>query len=549
LRTSEDPNPSNSTYRFYLLFDVSGISGPVQSVRLRLYVTDATNSAQGVYAIGNTTWTESGITYQNAPAIGGSPLVTVTPRTLNTYVDIDLPASAISGSGRYTFALKSAGTDSLIVASREVAANRPQLVINGGSPPPPNTPVGAFTATPSSGNAPLTVAFTDQSTNSPTAWSWDFDDPGSGSQNTSTLRNPSHTFSAAGSYDVTLTPSNGAGTGTQATHTISVTTPGGSGDPVFVGAGDIANCSRTQDESTAVLLDGIAGTVFTAGDNVYENGTATEFTNCYGPTWGRHKARTRPATGNHEYQTSGASGYYGYFGSAAGDPSKGYYSFDIGAWHAVVLNSNCSQVGGCGATSPQATWLRNDLAAHPTSCTLAIWHHPRFSSSRSSPDGLTAALWQALYDAGAEIVIGGHYHNYERFDLQTPAGARDAAFGIREIVVGTGGAALVGFSGGVMANSLVRNSSTYGVLKLTLHPASYDFAFVPIAGQSFSETGSGTCHATPSASAQAEAAAATDRQLREWSLDIAERTRRGRPSVVLPADLRDAATGARPGSD
>ena len=234
---------------------------------------------------------------------------------------------------------------------------------------------------------------------------------------------------------------------------------------------------------------GSPGTVFTAGDNVYENGTATEFTNCYGPTWGPHKARTRPTAGNHEYQTSGASGYYGYFGSAAGDPSKGYYSFDIGSWHGIVLNSNCSQVGGCGASSPQTTWLRNDLAAHPASCTVAIWHHPRYSSSRSSPDGLTAPLWQALYDAGAELIIGGHYHNYERFALQTPAGAVDNAFGIREVVVGTGGVALVGFSGGVMASSLVRNNATDGVLKLTLDPTSYDFAFVPIAGQSSTDFG------------------------------------------------------------
>src|SRR3954454_5366308 len=122
-------------------------------------------------------------------------------------------------------------------------------------------------------------------------------------------------------------------------------------DPVFVGAGDIASCSRTQDEATAKLLDGIAGVVFAAGDNVYENGTLKEYTDCYGPTWGRHKSRTKPVPGNHEYQTSGAKGYYGYFGSLAGDPAKGYYSFDIGAWHAVMLNSNCSAVGGCGTTS------------------------------------------------------------------------------------------------------------------------------------------------------------------------------------------------------
>ena len=211
--------------------------------------------------------------------------------------------------------------------------------------------------------------------------------PGVGSANTSTQRNPSHTFANAGSYDVTLTPSNAAGTGTPVTHTISVTTGGGGGgDPVFVGAGDIADCSRTQDEATAKLLDAIPGTVFTAGDNVYENGTATEFANCYGPTWGRHKSRTKPTIGNHEYQTSGASGYFGYFGSAAGDPSKGYYSFDIGSWHGVVLNSNCGQVS-CGTSSAQTNWLRADLAAHPASCTLAIWHHPRSARAQSESGG------------------------------------------------------------------------------------------------------------------------------------------------------------------
>ena len=210
-----------------------------------------------------------------------------------------------------------------------------------------------------------------------------------------------------------------------------------------------------------------------------------------------------------------------------------------------MLNSNCSQVGGCGATSAQATWLRADLAAHPAACTLAIWHHPRYSSSRSSPDGLTSPLWQALYDAGAELVLGGHYHNYERFALQTPAGAVDNAFGMREIVVGTGGAALAGFSGGVMTNSLVRNNSSYGVLKLTLQPSGYDFTFVPIAGQSFSDSGSGSCHAAPSASAQAEAAAATDVQLRQWASELTDRARRrGLPTTVLRRDLRDARTGA-----
>jgi hypothetical protein len=268
-------------------------------------------------------------------------------------------------------------------------------------------------------------------------------------------------------------------------------------DPVFVGAGDIASCSRSQDEATARLIDAIPGTVFTAGDNVYEKGSTTEYARCYGPSWGRFKARTRPVPGNHDYETPGATGYFGYFGSRAGDPAKGYYSFNLGAWHVVMLNSDCSDIGGCGATSLQARWLRSDLAAHPATCTMAVWHHPRFTSARSRPDGLTNALWQALYAAGADVIVNGHVHDYERFAKQTPDGVA-SPYGIRQFVVGTGGAGLVGFST-PMRNSQVRNSRTYGVLRFTLHASSYDFAFVPIAGQTFRDSGSTPCHGKPPA--------------------------------------------------
>jgi PKD repeat protein len=545
LRTREDANPANSTYRSYLLFDVVGLTGAIESVRLRVFVTDVSQNVQSVYAIAGTTWTEAGLTYDNAPPIVGAALANKTAPTLNAYLDFDLPPSTVTGDGRYAFALKSSSVDSMLVNSRETATGRPQLVINGGTPPLPVAPVGAYSADPSGGGAPLDVTFTDQSTNSPTAWSWNFGDPDSGSANSSSLRNPSHTFASIGSFDVTLTPSNAFGSGTPVTHTITVTTAPAGSDPVFVGAGDIANCSRTQDEATAKLLDGISGTVFTAGDNVYENGTATEFANCYGPTWGRHKARTKPVVGNHEYQTSGASGYYGYFGSAAGDPSKGYYSFNVGTWHAVVLNSNCSNVA-CGTTSAQTTWLRNDLAANPRTCTVAIWHHARFTSSRTSPDSKTAPLWQALYDAGADLVISGHNHNYERFAPQTPAGAPDPSFGIREFVVGTGGAALAGFSGGTMANSQARNSSTYGVLKLTLHPSGYDFRFVPIAGQSYSDSGSGSCHGRPSSSAMSSARAATETQARLSALDTIQVARRGLAPPTYACDIPAVPPARRP---
>jgi len=267
-------------------------------------------------------------------------------------------------------------------------------------------------------------------------------------------------------------------------------------DPVLVGAGDIANCSRSQDTATAKLLGSISGTVFTAGDNVYTHASASEFTNCYGPTWGQYKSRTRPAIGDEDYETSGATGYFGYFASRAGPAGKGYYSYSLGAWHIVVLNSECSEVGGCGSTSPQAQWLRSDLATHATTCTLAIWHHPRFSSAQSKPDGRSVTFWQILYDYGADVIVNGHRHQYERFAPQTSTGAASSSYGIRQFVVGTGGAALVGFSG-TAPNSQVRNSSTYGVLKLTLHSSSYDFAFIPIASQSFKDSGTATCHGRP----------------------------------------------------
>jgi len=190
-----------------------------------------------------------------------------------------------------------------------------------------------------------------------------------------------------------------------------------------------------------------AGTVYTTGDNAYESGTASEFANCYDPSWGRStiKERTYPTLGNHEYySTANASGYFEYFGAVAGDPQKGYYSYDLGSWHVISLNSNCSFVaGGCAAGSPQVEWLKNDLAAHSNACTLAYWHHPLFSSGTLNGGfPKMKPSWEALYTAKAEVVLNGHVHNYERFAPQTPSGVADPAQGIREFVVGTGGRSL-----------------------------------------------------------------------------------------------------------
>lgn len=273
----------------------------------------------------------------------------------------------------------------------------------------------------------------------------------------------------------------------EAAITVSVRGP----SAVLVGAGDIATCgsSATGDEQTANLLDGIPGTVFTAGDNAYPNGTASEFADCYAPSWGRHKARTRPVPGNHEYLTLGASGYFGYFGAAAGDPAKGYYSYGVGPWHIIALNSNLSMNAG----SPQERWLREDLDANSTLCTLAYWHHPRFSSGPHGSSAATQGLWQALHDAGADVVIAAHDHTYERFAPQTATGQLDMSRGIREFVVGTGGAGLYSFNAPA-PNSEVRSNSSRGVLKLTLYADRYEWQFVPVAGSSFTDSGSASCH-------------------------------------------------------
>jgi acid phosphatase type 7 len=269
-----------------------------------------------------------------------------------------------------------------------------------------------------------------------------------------------------------------------------------SSDPILVGAGDIASCDDLAGaQATANLLDNIPGTVFAAGDLAYPDGSDQQFANCYGPTWGRFKQRTRPAPGNHEYHSDGASGYTRYFGAAAGDPKKGYYSYELGAWHVVVLNSQCAQVGGCNAGSPQEQWLRQDLAQHPVPCTVAYFHEPLFSSGAKHGNGPEVKpFWQALYAAGADLVINGHDHDYERFAPQDPDGHADATRGIREFVVGTGGKSTHRSFGTPQPNSEARNAHTFGVLKLTLHATSYEWQFVPEAGKTFTDSGSGACH-------------------------------------------------------
>jgi len=280
-------------------------------------------------------------------------------------------------------------------------------------------------------------------------------------------------------------------------------------------AGDIA-CGATSTgaacremvTSDLILAAGPAA-VLALGDVQYECGDIEDFTTSFDRSWGRFKSLIHPAVGNHEYrfndpaciQTSlGAPGYFSYFGAAATplDPScrvscRGYYSFDVGAWHIIALNSNCPFIGGCGVGSPQEQWLRTDLAANTAACTLAFMHHPRFSSGQQGSTPALQALWQALYDANADVVLAGHDHMYERFAPLNAAGTLDAARGLRQFTVGTGGRNVSPLAT-VLPNSEVRNNVTFGVLQLTLHPTGYEWRFVQEPGKPFTDVGSGTCH-------------------------------------------------------
>jgi hypothetical protein len=260
---------------------------------------------------------------------------------------------------------------------------------------------------------------------------------------------------------------------------------GGTG--FLVGAGDIGYCGTGGAESTAKLLDRLPGTVFTAGDNAYMSGTLDEYNRCYDPSWGRHRGRTRPTPGNHEYE-SGAIGYFDYFGASAGPSGAGYYAFAIGGWRIIALNSELPSSQG----SAQAEWLRRELLTQPSACTAVIWHRPLFSSGPNGDNSDMRDVWRTLYEFNVEIVINGHDHIYERFAPQDPDGRPDPIRGIREFVAGTGGAPLYQVQS-VRANSEER-ATTWGVLSLTLTPGMYAWEFIPVEGGSYHDAGSGTCH-------------------------------------------------------
>ncbi len=271
-------------------------------------------------------------------------------------------------------------------------------------------------------------------------------------------------------------------------------TPSAVGNVLWA-VGDIAECGgNTLDDELAAMLTKTTGTIATLGDTVYSASTAQEYRDCFDPSWGPLKSRIRPTLGNNEYKQPGAKVYFDYFGAAAGPRDKGYYSYDIATWHVVVLNSDCSEVGGCDAASPQGKWLTADLAAHPAKCTVAMWHFPMFSSGYHGSIASGKDFWTILYNHGAEIVLSGHDHSYERFAPQTVAGKLDNARGIRQFVVGTGGKDFYKMAK-ALPNSLVRNDNTVGALKLTLNNGSFTWQFVKSGGPgNLTDTGTAACH-------------------------------------------------------
>jgi hypothetical protein len=455
LRTDNSPVVNS-----YLKFNVTGLSGnTLSSAVLRVFTNSSNSTGYTVHSVSNTSWGETSITYSNAPAMGSS-VGSSGSFGSGVWTSVNV-TSLVKGDGLISFGLTSSSSTATSYASRESGANAPQLVLTINS---------SVTATPTKNTVPTATA---THISAPTSTFTPTRTPASNSTPTKT---PTRTATSISAPTSTPTP-------TVATGSVTV-----------LAAGDIANCNTTGDIATAAIINGIPGAaVLALGDEAYPDGTATDFANCYNPTWGTFKNRTHPTTGNHEYLTSGATGYFNYYGSVAGDPKKGYYSFNLGAWHIIAINSNCVQVGGCNSGNPQEVWLRGDLAANSAKCTLAFWHHPRFSSGENGNDTHMQTIWADLYNGGAEIVLSGHDHDYERFTPMNASGKVDNAKGIREFVVGTGGSNHTSIIS-VKPNSVIRNASTFGVLQLTLNATSYNWQFLPISGNTFTDSGSGTCH-------------------------------------------------------
>jgi acid phosphatase type 7 len=481
----------NSSKISYVRFDATGIS-TATSGALKVWATSASTCSAGadVLRASSDTWGETSINWSNQPGPVGNVLDSAQSWAANSYVSFDV-SSAVNPGEKLSFLIRmpsacAAGADS-VFNTRE-SPNDPLLVVE----------------TASAQCADNVDNDDDDLTDFP-------DDPGctDALDNSETDPSPQQCADNVDNDDDNLTDFPDDPGCTDALDNSETE------DPVIAAAGDIA-CSPQDPafngglgtdtlchmrNTSDILLANDYDAVLTLGDNQYENGSLERYVASYDPSWGRLFGKTFPAPGNHEYMTAGAQGYFAYFGGRAGDPSKGYYSFDLDPWHLISLNSNCAKLpsgtgtSGCGPGSPQYEWLVSDLQATTARCVLAYWHHPRFSSAQTSAP--QKPFWTALYQFDADVVLNGHRHNYERLAPMDPNGNLNLARGIRQWVVGTGGK-----NQGIVADPFInvlptseaREGQTYGILELTLHPDGYTFAFVPELGGSILDSGSGTCH-------------------------------------------------------
>lgn len=512
LKTDQGPDQ-----QALLRFEVPASSGTVKSALLRLYVTNKSGKGPALY-LASGAWTESGTTWSNRPQPTGAAIVAL-GRVSVGWLEIDV-TSAIISAGAPSFLLLPTSSDGMYFSSRE-STRPPELVLVTSGAPAPTMDAGP--PPPADGGSPPPPPPADSSTPPPPPPA-DSSTPPPPSCGDGTCDTGETCSSCPADCGACCTPTtcaaeakncgsipDGCGGQLACGTCVAPQTCGGDGlanvcgggagtsDPVIVIAGDIAG-GWSEDTLTANLIGTLnPDAVLTAGDNDQSSGTLSQFNQYFAPTWGEYKTLIHPVPGNHDHATSNLGGYCSYFG-AAGNCTGGYsyYSFDLGAWHIIALDSGCSSPSSCtdptAAGSPMRNWLAADLAANSKKCTLAYWHHPLFTSSTKHPgDGRLKGIWTDLQNAGAEAVVSGHVHIYERFAPQNASGVSDPTNGIVQFVASTGGAPLSSI-GTVQPNSVVRDASSHGVLKFVLHDGSLDYEFVPVAGRTFTDSGTIVCH-------------------------------------------------------
>jgi len=495
----------NSPVRNTLLkFTVSGVGmRPVLSAKLRIYCIDSSPFGGEFHRVADTTWSEGAVNWNNAPAADTGSFASLGKVTASTWYEINV-TSLITGDGTFSFKALSTSTDGAYYSSKEGAAGfAPQLVITTSILTPTSTAIVAdtstsiVTATPTSDPATPTDTFVSTATSTYT--------PSVDPTSTDTLipsNTPTDTPTSSPSAMPTFTP---AFTPTNTSlPTDSPTPPPSGSDPSIMAAGDIICNTLTTNSSgcqqmavSQIVVDQQPAAALILGD-LCHTPSVNCFDNYFNPSWGRLFSIAHPTTGNHDYLVSGAVYYFDYWNGIgnsagpAGNRSQGYYSFDIGAWHLIALNSQCGDAGGCSSGSPQYLWLQQDLQDHPNLCTLAYYHIPVFSSGGRAETNMRQ-IYTLLYNNNVDVVLDGHDHIYERFAPQDPNGLADPLRGIREFIAGTGGANHTSIAA-IQPNSEVRNTDTFGALKLTLHPDGYDWQFMPIPGKTFTDAGTALCH-------------------------------------------------------